>query len=264
MLAPHPLYQKCLEASKRVGNCLCIGLDPDLEKLPQNIAQTPEGVYEFLLEIIEETQENCIAYKPNISFFEGLGIEGLRCLEKLMKRIPKQSITIIDGKRGDIGNTSKQQAKFIYDYFGADATTVNPYMGYDSIEPFIAYKDKLNFLLALTSNSGSKDIQMAPLANGSYIYEHVIHCAKTWNAKYNNIGLVIGATQNEIIENCRKKAENMLFLIPGIGAQGGTYKNAHALGKTSEGLSIINASRSILYPKPNQTRQEAIQNLIEN
>jgi orotidine-5'-phosphate decarboxylase len=259
----HPFLEKLKENKKRTGNTLCVGLDPDPEKMPDFFPKTAHGIKEFLIEIIEATQEHCIAYKPNISFFEAFGLEGLKVLESLCHRIDSRIPIIIDGKRGDIGNTAKMQAKYMFDYFGADACTVNPYMGEDSVLPFLNYKDNYTFILTLTSNKGSHDFEKKKLTNDTFFYEEVLSRCIAWNNKFQNAGVVVGATQAELI-SIRKKDPSLLFLIPGVGAQGGSYSYAYENGGNNEGLSLINIGRSILYCDPTFTdTKNVIKNVIQ-
>jgi len=153
---------------------------------------------------------------------------------------------LMDAKRADIANTSAMQAKYIFDYFGADAVTLHPYMGFDSLSPFFAYKDHYNFVLAVTSNPGAQDFEFMTTDSGQHVYQRVIEKCKEWNAESQNIGLVVGATHS-VLKSVRQQAEDMLFLIPGVGAQGGTYSEAYEDGKNGDGLVLINVSRSVLY-----------------
>ena len=252
-------YTKLQSNVHSVKNCLCIGLDPDLEKIPSTYASNIKGVETFLKTIIDSSFEQCCAYKPNISFFEALGIEGLKCLETICNYLPKTHPIILDGKRGDIGNTSKKQASFIFDHFNCDATTVNPYMGFDSIEPFILHKEKHIFILALTSNKGADNFEKQTLKNNKKLYEEVIETTLNWG---NNIGYVVGATQQES-KKIRQLAKNRLLLIPGIGTQGGNYTQAFQEGKNKDNLAIINASRTILYGSNHTHPKKEIQKLIQ-
>jgi len=217
-----------------------------MSKLPAQFPKTIQGISDFLKQVIEATSDLCIAYKPNIAFFEGLGIEGLHLLEMLCKCIPSNTPIVLDAKRGDIGNTSAMQAKFIFNYFGAAATTLHPYMGLDSLSPFFDYKDKFHFVLALTSNPGSADFEKKRLENGALLYESVFQQCINWNQTYHNIGVVIGATQSELGQ-LRKIDPGMLFLIPGVGAQGGDYTTAVECGSNQDQVALINLSRGILY-----------------
>jgi orotidine-5'-phosphate decarboxylase len=242
----HPFYQKIKKNIQSTKNYVCIGLDPDIDKMPLHFEKSMIGLEKFLFEIIDNTSDLCIAYKPNISFFEAYGIDGLSLLKKVIKRIPDTTPSILDGKRGDIGNTSGKQAAYVYDYFQADATTLHPYMGLDSLEPFFEYKDKFNFVLALTSNPSASDFEKKLMSDNRPLYEVVSDQCKEWNAVYKNIGLVVGGTQKEM-EQIRKRDPLIVFLIPGVGAQGGNYTDAVENGNNSEKVSIINMSRSIMY-----------------
>lgn len=242
----HSFYQRLYTNTTQRKSHLCIGLDPDLSQIPCHFSQDLKGLHDFLVEVIETTSALCIAYKPNLAFFEALGIDGLRLLESIRKRIPTETPVIIDGKRGDIGNTSAMQAKYIFDYFGADATTLNPLMGLDSLAPFFRYKDKYNFVLTLTSNPGAHDFEKQTLDNKQPLYLYILDQCDSWHNAYGNVGCVVGATQQEFTE-IRKHNTNLIFLIPGIGAQGGEYHDAVRVGKNQDGLALVNISRSILY-----------------
>lgn len=251
MTSSHPFYQALQTNVNRLKQCLCIGLDPDPRKLPIGYSQNIHGVESFLNDIVEITKDRCVAYKPNISFFEAMGLEGLHVLERVMARIPSSVPTVLDAKRGDIGNTSAMQARYIFDYFGASATTVHPYMGDDSVVPFLEHKDRYTFVLALTSNPGSKDFEKLSMASGDPLYSAVVEKSREWHAMYHNVGLVVGATQSEM-GLIRKQTPDQLFLIPGVGAQGGDYGEVKAAGQNSDGLALINMSRAILYASPSK------------
>lgn len=231
----------------KVQNHLCLGLDPDIEKLPQNITPSLVGIEEFLERSIKASSGFCLAYKPNIAFFEALGIEGLRLLEKVIKWIPDDTPIIIDAKRGDVSHTSKQIARYIFDYFGADATTLHPYMGKDSLIPFFKYKHAYNFVLALTSNPSANDFETKKMATGFTLYESVIQSVLEWKKTYPNIGVVVGGTNMTLLSKIRQIDPCLLFLIPGIGAQGGNYQQNLELGKNNQQEVLINVGRSILY-----------------
>lgn len=244
---PHPFLSKLASNIKQKQSYLCIGLDPDPTKLPSQYPQTIHGIQSFLDDIVQKTLPFAIAFKPNISFFEALGIDGLRCLEQVVKRIPSHCPVILDAKRGDIGNTSRMQATFIYDFFRADATTLHPYMGLDSLKPFFDYKDKFNFVLALTSNPSATDFETLKQDNSTYVYQTIAKKCQDWNAISHNIGLVVGATHNTDLIQIRKETPHLLFLMPGVGSQGGSYQNAIKLGQNSSQMVIVNVSRSVLY-----------------
>jgi orotidine-5'-phosphate decarboxylase len=245
-LLSNSFYQKINKNIFSKNNFICLGLDPDINKIPDHFSKDINGLEQFLVEVIENTLDLCIAYKPNVSFFEALGLDGLRLLERIRKRIPQEIPVIFDAKRGDIGNTSKKQAEYIFDYFGADAITLHPYMGLESLEPFLSYKDKYHFILTLTSNPGAAQFEKQSLANGNTLYLEVAKSCQKALETHKNIGLVVGATQNEL-EELRNKVPEPLFLIPGVGQQGGSYEDAVKYGKNKDGLAIINITRSILY-----------------
>ncbi|MBN1398956.1 MAG: orotidine-5'-phosphate decarboxylase [Bacteroidetes bacterium] len=238
--------QKLKEIQTRQGSLLCIGLDVDPEKIPVHLKSLENPVLEFNRQIIEATKDLVCAYKPNLAFYEAMGTEGFQTLKETLKMIPSSVITIGDGKRGDIGNTAKQYARSLFHDFGFDSVTVNPYMGFDSVEPFIENPQNGVFLLALTSNSGSKDFQRLKV-NGKPLYEKVVRSAKKWN-KYDNLGLVVGATHPRELKLIRKIVPDMPLLIPGIGKQGGDLKSVVRYGCDKNGqLAVINISRSVIY-----------------
>ena len=242
----HPIYQRLLSLKNRVGHCLCVGLDPDISKLPAGYTSDVSGMTHFLKDIVDATADDCIAFKPNISFFEAYGIDGLKSLEAIIKHIDSHVPVILDAKRGDIGNTSKMQAKFLFDYFNADASTLHPYMGSDSLSPFFDYQDKYHFVLALTSNPSATEFETLALANHAPMYEAVLSTLAAWHKQYHNIGAVVGATKEQMA-SCRAIDDTLVYLIPGVGAQGGTYSHALTNGKNKDDLALINASRHIIY-----------------
>lgn len=228
--------------SKKKKSFLCVGLDPDLEKLPSGITKDCDGIVKFNTEIIKATSPYAAAFKPNLAFYEALGLDGLKALEKTLKVIPDDVIVIGDAKRSDISNTSKKYAQSLFNSWGFDAITVNPYLGRDSIEPFLEYEDKGVFVLCLTSNKGANDFQIP-----EKLYLKIAQYMNEINKK-NNCGLVVGATHPEHIKEIRQNSGDMPFLIPGVGAQGGEIKNTVENAKTSDGMGfLINASRSIIY-----------------
>ena len=248
--------QKLREVQLQQNSLLCIGLDVDADKIPQHLQSSLNPVLEFNRQIIEATSDLVCAYKPNLAFYEAIGVHGLITLQETLKLIPKSVLTIGDGKRGDIGNTAERYAKSLLNDFGFDSVTVNPYMGFDSVEPFLKNPEKGVFLLALTSNPGSKDFQRLKI-NGTPLYEKVVRTAKKWN-KNQNIGLVVGATHPRELKTIRKIVPEMPLLIPGIGKQGGDLKSAVRDGCDKNGqLAIINASRSIIYASSGKDFAEA-------
>ncbi|MEW5876252.1 MAG: orotidine-5'-phosphate decarboxylase [Candidatus Zixiibacteriota bacterium] len=244
-----------LEERKRATRAiLCIGLDPDLDKMPRGIADAPRPLYEFCRRIVEATAPYAAAFKPNLAFFESSGSAGLAQLERLMAEIPAEIPTIIDGKRGDIGNTARMYAQFVFGHLGGDAATVNPFLGRDSIEPFFEFPDKLPIVLCLTSNPGSMDIQM--VSTGEHrIYQKIILLLRRVQKP---CGLVVGARHTQLLEDVRRLAPEWPILIPGVGTQGGDLAESVRTG-TSDGKApaVINVSRDILYAGEGENFAEA-------
>jgi orotidine-5'-phosphate decarboxylase len=233
------------------ASLLCIGLDPDVQKIPALFLRMQNPIIEFNRAVIDATEAHAIAYKANFAFYETLGLAGYHAIETLMSAAPKNNLMIADIKRADIGNTSRMYATAFFETFGFDAVTVPPYMGYDSLEPFIGYKEKFTFILCLTSNDGSKDFEEQPLQNGKKLYEAVLEKAKEWN-HYENVGLVVGATKPGELKRLRELADELPFLIPGVGAQGGSLEDSVKHGVDSHGSSaLINIGRSVIYPDGN-------------
>jgi orotidine-5'-phosphate decarboxylase len=237
--------EKLAQASQNNASLLCVGLDPDPSLMPNGI-----GVFEFNKAIIDATAGLVCAYKPNIAFYEALGIEGLDALRRTADYIPREVPVIVDAKRGDIGNTAKAYARSLFSYFNFDAATVNPYLGFDSIEPFIQYPDRGVFVLCRTSNAGAVDFQSLPCeVHGSYrpLFEVVAEKVSQWNT-YGNLGLVVGATYPEELKLIRQRFPDMPLLIPGVGAQGGELAKVVSYGvDAGRRRTIINSSRQILY-----------------
>jgi orotidine-5'-phosphate decarboxylase len=247
---------KLLNASRKNKSWLCIGLDPDPKLMPA------VDVLQFNKAIIEATSDLVCAYKPNLAFYEALGTEGLAILEKTVKYIPGDIPVIGDAKRGDIGNTARAYARALFSVLGFDAATVNPYLGFDSLEPFINYQDKGVFILCRTSNRGATDFQNL-CTNGLPLYEAVAQKAKEWNV-HGNIGLVVGATYPEELKKVRSICPEMTLLIPGIGAQGGDLASAVGYGADAHGeKAIINVSRQILYASKEKDFARAARNMAE-
>jgi orotidine-5'-phosphate decarboxylase len=232
---------KLLSAGRRNKSLLCIGLDPDVTLMPE------AGLFDFNKAIIDATADLACAYKPNLAFYEALGMDGLKVLQKTIEHIPDFIPVIGDGKRGDIGNTAKAYAKALFETFGFDAATVNPYLGYDSVQPFLEYEDKGIFILCRTSNPGAVDFQSLIDAQGTPLYEAVARKAREWDI-HGNIGLVVGATYPDELKTIRQLCPEMPLLIPGIGAQGGDLTSAVKNGIDARGeKAIINVSRQVLY-----------------
>jgi len=239
------------KAADKNKSLLCVGLDIDLDQAPQSVLNTEDPIYTFNREVISATRDMVCAYKPNIAFYEMYGIYGLSSLIKTIELIQATGIPVIlDAKRGDIGTSSSAYARGLFDVFKADAVTVNPYMGHDSIEPFIEYQDKCVFVLCLTSNPGAEDFQ-------KQIYRSVAAKVNEWN-KYGNCGLVAGATKPGELKEIREMAGDMPLLIPGIGAQGGDIAATVRAGVNTQGdRAVINASRSIIYASKEDNFAEA-------
>ena len=247
--------EKLDKAVKKNQSLLCIGLDPDPARMPDKV-----GIFEFNKAIIDATSDLVCAYKPNLAFYEALGISGLDDLRRTVQHIPDNIPVIADAKRGDIGNTAKAYATAIFSHFGFDASTVNPYLGFDSIEPFIQYRDKGVFILCRTSNPGSADFQELQCQTGKTtrpLFEIVALKASQWNTK-GNVGLVIGATYPEELKSIRQSHPDMPLLIPGIGAQGGDLALAirHGVDAQRKGI-ILNSSRQIIYASRGKDFPEA-------
>lgn len=227
---------------------LCIGLDTDPKKLPQHLMDTEDPVFEFNRHIIEATADLCVAYKPNIAFYEAQGPQGWVSLEKTLQVIPDNIFTIADAKRGDIGNTAELYARAFFDTMQFDSVTVAPYMGADSVKPFLVQEGKWVILLALTSNAGSQDFQMLRLEDGSeeYLFEQVLRTSATW-ATPDQMMYVVGATQAEYVQRVRKLVPNHFLLVPGVGAQGGSLEDISRLGMNQQCGLLVNSARGIIY-----------------
>ena len=224
---------------------LCVGLDPDLTKIPKHLLSLEDPIFEFNKAIIDATKEYCVAYKPNTAFYEAHGVAGWQALEKTINYIPKECFIIADAKRGDIGNTSAAYAKAFFETLKCDAITVAPYMGKDSVIPFYSYENNWVVLLALTSNMGSADFQMLEV-NEHKLYAEVIKKALSWGNNENTM-FVVGATQWEEIKAIRNLAPDHFFLVPGVGAQGGSLEEVFNFGANKDVGLLVNSSRAILY-----------------
>jgi orotidine-5'-phosphate decarboxylase len=242
---------KLVSASRTNSSLLCIGLDPDPGLMPK------VGFLDFIKAVVDATADLVCAYKPNLAFYEALGVDGAKFLQETIEHIPDHIPIIGDGKRGDIGSTAKAYAKALFVTFGFDAATFSPYLGFDSLEPLIEYKDKGVFILCRTSNPGAVDFQSLVGAHGMPLYEAVARKAKEWNV-HGNIGLVVGATYPEELKRIRQLCPEMPLLIPGIGAQGGDLVSAVKHGVDARGeKAIIVVSRHILYASREKDFAEA-------
>jgi len=239
------------KANSRIAalkSLLCVGLDSDLVKIPDLFLRYQNPVVEFNRAVIRATSDVAIAYKLNTAFYEARGIAGLGDMEKTLTSIPDACMTIADAKRADIGNTSKMYAQAFFDHWSFDALTVAPYMGFDSLEPFFAYKDKLLFVLCLTSNEGSVDFEEQVMENGTPLYRSVLEKVASWSRNGNG-GVVVGATKSALLADIRRSAPDLFLLIPGVGAQGGSLEDAVHYGVDDNRQSaVINVSRALIYP----------------
>lgn len=237
---------KLLKAQEENNSMICLGLDLDPKHMPSDYTKDSKGIFDFAQKIVNATSDKVCAYKPNLAFYESFGTDGISILKMIIDRIPENIPVILDAKRGDIGNTASHYAHALFDLLGADWVTMNPYMGYDSLRPFLEYKDKGTFILCLTSNPGSKDFQVLKVDNKP-LYQIVAEKVVYWN-KSNNCGLVIGATAPQQLKELRAITESMPLLIPGVGAQGGSLEEAAINGTDNfRKPALINVSRSILY-----------------
>ena len=232
------------------GSFLCVGLDPDQAKMPKHLAEKgAEGILEFNKAIIDATAPYAVAYKPNLAFYEALGADGLRAFEQTCQYIrqnyPDQFI-IADAKRGDIGNTARMYARAFFDQVGVDAVTVAPYMGEDSVKPFLEFEDKWAVVLALTSNKGSLDFQMIEDKHDTPLFKRVVKQVQKWGSPVNTM-FVVGATRGELIGEVRKAAPRSFFLVPGVGAQGGSLEEVCQYGLIDEVGLLVNSSRGIIH-----------------
>jgi orotidine-5'-phosphate decarboxylase len=230
---------------KAKESMLCVGLDTDMNKLPEGVERSMKGMVEFNRNIIEATNKYAVAYKINTAFYEQYGSEGWQCMEETLNLIPENCFTIADAKRGDIGNTSSMYARAFFKRLNFDSITVAPYMGEDSLSPFFAFEDKWVICLGLTSNAGSKDFQVLE-SEGQKIYQHVMHKVSQWGNP-GNLMFVTGATKASDLKQLRESFPQHFFLVPGVGAQGGTVHDVCVAAMSDFGGLLINASRSILY-----------------
>lgn len=238
---------------------LCVGLDTDVEKIPAHLQASDDPIFEFNKAIIDATAPFCVAYKPNLAFYECYGLKGLQAFERtidyLKVHYPKHFV-IADAKRGDIGNTSTRYAKTFFETYAVDALTVAPYMGEDSVKPFLGYPGKWVIVLALTSNPGSKDFQFASLTTGQRLFEKVLETSRTWGSD-EHMMYVVGATQGKLFEDIRRVVPHHFLLVPGVGAQGGSLQEVCKYGMTKDCGLLVNSSRGILYAGTGQDFAEA-------
>ena len=245
--------QELIAQIKEKKSFLCIGLDVDLDKIPSHLLQEEDPIFEFNKAIIDATHQLCVAYKPNTAFYEAYGIKGWKSLEKTIQYLNNnypEIFTIADAKRGDIGNTSTMYAKAFFEDLAFDSVTVAPYMGKDSVEPFLAFKNKHTIMLALTSNAGAFDFQTKKI-DDKELYKQVLETSKKWKNSV-NLMYVVGATKAEYFREIRKIIPNSFLLVPGIGAQGGSLQDVCKYGLSKNIGLLINSSRGIIYASKNE------------
>ena len=241
--------QQLIEQIKTKKSFLCVGLDTDLKKVPQHLLNDNDAIFTFNKNIIDATAKYCVAYKPNLAFYEAFGVKGMIAFEKTVNYLNKyypDHFIIADAKRGDIGNTSKMYARTFFEEYDVDALTVAPYMGEDSVTPFLGYEGKWVILLALTSNKGSNDFQLTTSPDGERLFEKVIRTSRKWGND-DNMMFVVGATQGKMFEDIRKVASESFLLVPGVGAQGGSLEEVCRYGMTKDCGLLVNSSRGIIY-----------------
>lgn len=238
--------QELIEQIRTKRSFLCVGLDTDLAKIPPHLREEEDPIFAFNKAIIDATKDYCVAYKPNIAFYECHGPKGWESLKKTIDYIPKNILTIADAKRGDIGNTSHYYAETFFNYLQADAVTIAPYMGEDSVTPFLEFPGKWAILLALTSNYGALDFQFIADEHNEELYKKVLRRSQEWGTP-ENMMFVVGATRAEGIAEVRKLAKEHFFLVPGIGAQGGSLEDVANYGWNQDCGLLVNSSRGIIY-----------------
>ena len=241
--------QQLIEQIKTKRSFLCVGLDTDLKKMPQHLLQDSDPIFSFNKAIIDATAKYCVAYKPNLAFYEAFGVKGLMAFEKTVNYLKKyypHHFIIADAKRGDIGNTSAMYARTFFEEYDVDSLTVAPYMGEDSVTPFLGYEGKWVILLALTSNKGSHDFQLTTDSEGERLFEKVLKTSQKWGTP-DNLMYVVGATQGAMFADIRKLAPNHFLLVPGVGAQGGSLQEVCKYGMIKDCGLLVNSSRGIIY-----------------
>lgn len=270
--------QQLIDQIQKKRSYLCVGLDTDITKIPTHLLSSPDPVFEFNRAIIDATKDLCVAYKINTAFYEAMGTEGWETMEKTVDYIPAEHFKIADAKRGDIGNTSSQYAKAFFETLSFDAVTVAPYMGEDSIKPFLEYEGKWAIVLGLTSNKGAADFEMRRLVDNedlfekeihithhhtSYLYETVLKKVSKWGSP-GNLMFVIGATQADEFINVRKITPDHFYLVPGVGAQGGSLKDISEKAMNKDCGLLVNASRAIIYASGKEDFAEAARKVAED
>ncbi|MBN9381372.1 MAG: orotidine-5'-phosphate decarboxylase [Chitinophagaceae bacterium] len=247
--------QELTEQIRKKKSYLCVGLDTDVTKIPPHLLSFSDPVFEFNRRIIDATRDYCVAYKINTAFYEAGGVKGWEAMERTTNYISRDHFKIADAKRGDIGNTSSQYAKAFFETMAFDAITVAPYMGSDSVLPFLEYKDKWTILLGLTSNTGAADFELQPAGEG-LLYEKVLRTARGW-ASPENLMFVVGATQPEWFENIRKLTPDYFYLVPGVGTQGGSLREISIKAMNKEVGLLVNVGRDIIFSSKGEDFAEA-------
>lgn len=251
--------QELFENIRRKKSFLCVGLDTDIRKIPTHLQGREDAIFTFNKAIIDATADLCVAYKPNLAFYESLGLEGWKAFEDTVRYIRTNypdMLIIADAKRGDIGNTSEMYARSFFEHLDIHAVTVAPYMGEDSVKPFLNYENRWVIVLGLTSNKGSHDFQLTADANGERLFEKVLRVAQTWGTT-DNMMFVVGATQGSLFEDIRRVAPNHFLLVPGVGAQGGSLSEVAKYGLNDHCGLIVNSSRQIIYADNSENFAEA-------
>ncbi len=243
-------YYQIVKKIREKKSYLCIGLDTDASKIPKHLKSHPNAVFEFNKNIIDATKDYCISYKINTAFYEAQGIKGWQALEETLHYIPHTHFKIADAKRGDIGNTSHQYAKTFFETLPFDAVTISPYMGEDSVKPFLEYEDKFAIVLALTSNKGAENFELKKTGS-QFLYEHILHTVSQWGNP-DNLMFVVGATQANELQCIRKIVPDNFLLIPGVGFQGGSLEDVSKFGMNKDCGLLVNVSRSIIYAGNNE------------
>jgi len=260
--------QQLIEQIRKKKSYLCIGLDTDVTKIPKHLLTEPDSVFAFNKVIIDATKDLCVAYKINTAFYEALGLKGWEAMEKTVHYIGDDHFKIADAKRGDIGNTSDQYAKAFFETLPFDSITVAPYMGEDSIKPFLQYPGKWAIVLGLTSNAGAKDFELKPLVredtnhDDEFLYEKVLKKVSEWGTP-DNLMFVVGATQADEFINIRKLTPDHFYLVPGIGAQGGSLKDISERAINKDCGLLVNSSRAIIYASSGENFSQIARSVAE-
>ncbi|MCE3282095.1 MAG: orotidine 5-phosphate decarboxylase [Chitinophagaceae bacterium] len=250
-----------IQQVNRKRTYLCVGLDTDITRLPAHLRSHPDGIFEFNKAIIDATKDYCVSYKINTAFYEALGQRGWAAMEKTVNYIPSTHFKIADAKRGDIGNTSAHYARAFFEALPFDAITVAPYMGEDSVRPFLEYKHKFTIVLGLTSNAGAKDFELQQTGD-VMLYEKVLHTVAKWGSE-DNLMFVVGATQANELENIRRIVPKNFLLVPGVGAQGGSLAEVSKYGRNQDGGLLVNASRAVIYASAGEDFAAAAANIAQ-